>query len=511
MENRLDVILRSCIAFDITDQRDLLRDNFNNLLMCSSLEMNTSAQKSLYSFVLRFFLDNHHNPEISTVQAHFSNKNEASVIDYTFILKTRKPVYQGDFIENLRLEIRSQKKTKASVLLKEAFDIVQTGRDIVNGRETSRLFGPEDAINYVLDNSHDILSPEMGASINGNAFDPKKLEDFKLNYEQIKANPDMNQGQFSGIKQWDTHIGGLRKKELWIHAAFVSHMKSSIALNWAYNQAIHYKYNVLYYSLEMPFEQLQRILVCMHSFNDKFEQDRLELGIQTNVNEPCSLSYKFLKKGELKPNEEVFLFNRVLADLEDPEQNYGKIIIETESYNQKKGTKISDIGRVAEIHHARDPLKMIIIDHLMLLRSSEKYASRTDSLNEIVRETKQLTMKFNRDEGIGILALYQTSRDGYRKAMKEEGIYDLTAFNYSNEVEKSADIITLSFLNDELREQSRLLLQNLKSRDESLLDPFKSRIYWECRRILTCTEDGEKDDNSLDAEDLDFESALPDA
>jgi hypothetical protein len=63
----------------------------------------------------------------------------------------------------------------------------------------------------------------------------------------------------------------------------------------------------------------------MHSFHDKFEKDRLRLGIQTNVNEPCSLSYRFLKKGELKPQEEVFLYDHVLADLENPEMNYGKI------------------------------------------------------------------------------------------------------------------------------------------------------------------------------------------
>lgn len=511
MENRLDVILRSCIAFDVTDQRDLMRDNFNNLLMCSQMEMDTSAQKSLYSFIFKFFLENHHSPEISTVQAHFTSKKETATIDYTFILKSRKPVYQGDFIENLRLEIRSQKKNKASMILKEAFDIVQSGLDITKGRDTIRLSGPEDAIHHVLENCHDILVPEMGVSINGNAFDTKKLEDFKLNYEQTKANPDLNQGQYSGIFQYDNHIGGLRRKELWIHAAFVSGMKSSIALNWVYNQAIYYHYNSLYYSLEMPFEQLQRILVTMHSFHDKFEDVRLRLGIQKDRNEPCSLSYRFLKKGELKEAEEVFLFDHVLADLDDPENNYGKIIIETESYSQKKGTKISDVGRVAEIHHARDPLKMIVIDHLMLLRSTERYASRTDALNEIVRETKQLTMKFNRDEGIGVLGLYQTSREGFRKAEKEGGLYDLTAFNYSNEVEKSADIITMSYLNKELREQSRVLLQNLKSRDESLLDPFKGRIYWPCRRVLTCFDDEEgKDDSSLDADELDFESALPD-
>ena len=511
MESRIDLILRSCIAFDVTDQRDLMRDNFNNLLTCSQLEMNTSAQKSIYSFIFKFFLDNHHSPEISTVQAHFTAKKETATIDYTFILKVRKPVYQGDFIENLRLEIRSQKKTRASLILKEAFDIVQDGMDITKGRETIRLSGPEDAINHVLDSCHDILIPEMGASINGNAFDVKKLEEFRVSYEQVKANPEMNQGQYSGIYQYDSHIGGLRKKELWIHAAFVSGLKSSIALNWVYNQAVYYKYNSLYYSLEMPFEQLQRILVTMHSFHDKFEKDRIKLGIQKDINEPCSLPYKFLKKGELTANQEVFLYDCVLKDLEDPEQNYGKIIIETESYSQKKGTRISDIGRVAEIHHARDPLKMIVIDHLMLLRPNERYASRTDALNEIVRDTKQLTMKFNRDEGIGILGLYQTSREGWRKAVKEGGIYDLTAFNYSNEVEKSADIITMSYLDRELREQSRVLLQNLKSRDESLLDPFKGRVYWPCRRILTCFDDEDKDDNSLEIDDLDFESALPDA
>lgn len=510
MESRLDSILRSCIACEVTDQRDLIKDNFNNLLTCHNLTMSNSGQTSIYAFIFDFFLNNHHSPEISTVQTHF--RDNSSVVDYLFILKSRKPIYQGDFTEYLRLELRDQKKKKAAEVLKEAFEINQNGIDITKGKQTVRLVGPEDAVNHVLDNCHDILSPEMGSAINGNVFDQSKLDEFKLSYQRIKANPDANQGQYCGIRQLDEHIGGLRKKELWIHAAFVSHMKSSLALNWAYNQAIYYRNNSLYYSLEMPFEQLQRIMVTMHSFHDKFEDIRLRLGIQRDINEPCSLSYKFLKKGELSLAEERYLFEYVLEDLENKDNGYGKVFIETESYSQKSGTRISDISRKAEIYHAKDPIGMLIIDHLMLLKPNDRHANRTDALNEIVRDTKQLTMKFNKDEGIGVLGLYQTSRDGYRKAMNNEGIYDLTAFNYSNEVEKSSDIITLSYLDKELREQCRLLFQNLKSRDESLIEPFKARIYWPCRRLLTNYEDDEKGiDHTLDADSLSFEDALDDA
>ena len=66
------------------------------------------------------------------------------------------------------------------------------------------------------------------------------------------------------IQQMDEAIGGARDGELWVHAAFAGHLKTTFALNWAYNQAIWFHDNVLYFSLEMPYHQVRRWLLAPH-------------------------------------------------------------------------------------------------------------------------------------------------------------------------------------------------------------------------------------------------------
>jgi len=52
----------------------------------------------------------------------------------------------------------------------------------------------------------------------------------------------------------------------------------------------------------------------------------------------------------------------------------------------------------------------------------------------------------------------------------------------------SADIVTSSWVDDDLRAQNRVQFQCLKSRDQKPFEMFLSRVEWPCRRILTCFE-----------------------
>jgi len=50
----------------------------------------------------------------------------------------------------------------------------------------------------------------------------------------------------------------------------------------------------------------------------------------------------------------------------------------------------------------------------------------------------------------------------------------------------SGDIVTPTWLDDELKEQSRVQFNCLKSRDQEGFKPFIARVEWPCRRILSC-------------------------
>jgi hypothetical protein len=80
---------------------------------------------------------------------------------------------------------------------------------------------------------------------------------------------------------------------------------------------------------------------------------------------------------------------------------------------------------------------------------------------------------------------------------REERVYDLevggdheyqTGPLLSHNCERSADIVTATWIDEELMGQSRVQFQNLKSRDNKPFESFISRVEWPCRRILTCYE-----------------------
>jgi hypothetical protein len=60
--------------------------------------------------------------------------------------------------------------------------------------------------------------------------------------------------------------------------------------------------------------------------------------------------------------------------------------------------------------------------------------------------------------------------------------------SYANEAERSSDIVTASFVDNELRAQNRVLFQCLKARDHAPFQNFFARVEWPCRRILTSHE-----------------------
>jgi len=74
------------------------------------------------------------------------------------------------------------------------------------------------------------------------------------------------------------------------------------------------------------------------------------------------------------------------------------------------------------------------------------------------------------------------------RADKNDGKYDMAAISYANEVEKSADVITWSYLNDQLRKDGKFYMGNLKNRDNPLFERMIGKIIWQTKRIRAIEE-----------------------
>lgn len=485
----MKILLRSTMVCSPADQIKKISENVYTLVD-SGLGFESKEDTVIWNFVRDFVFANRHAPDFSTVKGHFERLRETHVVDRLQSLLSEQARTQGDF--RLRIEEKSKDRKTAQFLsaLTDAKAILTQGLEQKNGKESKFLRGPEDAASFIFQSLHSVVSPTFGSKLSGEITgDVKSYLD---NYERTANDPLAGVGQFTGIAQIDQALSGAKKKELWVHAAFTGQFKSGFAFNWIYNTAVFYGHDALLFSLEMPYEQVQRILNTMHTFHPKFRQIRMDLGIQASPTVDVGLDYKLTREGRYaigSPEHQLLVIAaNDLAECSD----YGKILIEEADPNKLDYT-MDDLRSRAEVLHSQTPFGLLIIDHAGLLASRKRFASTTDAHNEVMRDAKKLAMSFNRGEGMAVVALFQINREGYKSALKAKektGIaqYNLTHLANCNEAEKSADIITATWIDDDMKKAmpNRIQFQNLKARDDQMFETFLARIEWPCRRLLTC-------------------------
>jgi hypothetical protein len=229
----------------------------------------------------------------------------------------------------------------------------------------------------------------------------------------------------------------------------------------------------------------------MHTFHPKFKDLRFKLGLQGNPTQDLGLDYEKIRDGTLTA-EEFTLLKEAVRDFNDVSNGYGRIYIEVADPDRATFT-YADMRNRAELIYSKDPFVLLVVDHAGLVDPQEKHSSTTDRLNEVLRGLKKMAMSFNRGSGMAVVALFQINREGWKMALKRKektGIaeYDLTALSYANECERSADVVTTSWMDNDLRDRARVQYQCLKSRDTRGFDTFIARVEWHCRRILTTHE-----------------------
>ena len=266
----------------------------------------------------------------------------------------------------------------------------------------------------------------------------------------------------------------------------------------------------------MPYIQCRNLLYTMHSAHEDFREIRAQLGIQG-----LGLNYDKLRDGLLTPNEERFLKEYVVPSMNKKPtcehkgskhslnpRDYGDIHIEVADPD-KTDFNINDLRSRSELIFAKTPFNMIVCDHVGLMSPRGRHGSTTERLNEVIRDLKKLAMSFNRGMGIAVVALFQISREGYRSAEKNGGRYNLTHLSYANEAERSADIVTASWVDESLIKLNRAIFQCLKSRDQAPFDRTPVRVEFSCRRLLTDNTSIEEIESKIKSNQGDMEKITP--
>jgi hypothetical protein len=516
-------LLRSTFAAQIADDKELLLRNYQ-ALKDSGLGFEVVEDTVIWQYVQDFVTAHQHVPDFTTVRSHFEYIKEPELVDRCETLSGLPTKTRGDFLRSLEGHVQERKTRQVVEILKEASRIVQTGIVIEEGKETRNLRGPLDAVKYIMDRGHDIVAPSTGVRLYGDVTaDGDKVQ---AEYDRVEADPLAGIGQFTGIAQIDNTIRGAKRGELWTHAAFTGGLKSTFMLNWVYNQSVYYRHSSIYFSLEMPYHQCRRILYAIHSAHEKFDEARKHFGLGESLDyskirdgnldmytdEQLELMDAKLRaellNGRIDPRRPMYRFFKefVVPDFNNPKNEYGSIHIEVTDPDKSDFT-VPDLRSRSELLYAKDPdIAFLGIDHAGLMAPRKWSSSTTERLNEVLRDLKRLSMNFQRGAGIAVVDLFQISREGFKAAEKSDGQYNLTHLSYANEAERSSDIVTTTFVNDDLRSRSLARFQCLKTRDDEPFAPFYASILWPCRLMRTChdvtIEEAKAAGEKLDTKDL---------
>lgn len=430
----------------------------------SKLQWTNPADEKIYSFIRDFFSQELQIPNAKVLFDYFGKVDDLEVVER---LKDagKAPSYEGaNFNFVLRGLIEDQNKFQLLTALKEVQEVAQKGLVIGEGKDKRRIQGVKDAVLHFQRLSTELLVSEHNMRTRGDLRDA--TQEALKDYETAKANPGKAFGAFLGLNHVDTVCRGLKRGELWVHAAFTGELKSTLALNWCYNLITRYRRNVYYISLEMPFAQIRNIICVLHSAHPRWKA----MGKK-------SLDYRKVRDGELTEEEEAF-YKEVLHDFETNEE-YCRF----ELWCPEHDVNMNDIRMEAELHNKQFEIGMICIDHGGICQPVHQYRDFNIALNSVLRDAKKLALQFNQGEGLPVLMLFQINRQGKDDADKNQGRYKLRSLSHANEAERSADVVSTTYVNDELKEEGRAVMCCLKNRDNPTFPTFQLGVEFTCRRL----------------------------
>lgn len=454
-------LLRSVIDVDGSITQENLIANFQKL-MGSRIDWTQPADGRLYNYLLGYFQQRLEMPARQTLVDYFQARRDQESIERIKDLDATQPYIRTNYQHLLITTVEEQSKLKALTLLKEAQEIISKGLII----DDEKKQGLQAGVLHFSQNAHKLLIHQHNSRIQGNIReDGQEVWD---DYQTAKANKGLAWGKFTGLNEIDKIIRGIKKGEMWVHAAFSGELKTTFALNWCYNLITRYRTNIFYATLEMPYEQVRNQIYVMHSSNHRFKV----LGYEP-------LDYDKVLAGTLTDEEEAF-FKIVIDDFVNNDE-YGAFDL----WGPDDDVTTDDIKMQAELSHHKNQVGLLVIDHGGLVEPRRKKRSKdyVVELNSVLRDSKKIALHFNHGEKVPVLLLFQINREGKDQADKMEGRYKLRALSYANEAERSADYVTTTYLNEEHRKAGTTLFDCLKRRDGQFFKPFVAGIHWPTRRL----------------------------
>lgn len=430
----------------------------------AKLQWVQASDRKIFKFVGDFFSRQQDLPSSKILIEFFTKIADIETVERLKDIREATPYEGPNFSFVLRELIEDQQRTSLQAALKDTQEIAHRGLLVGEGKDKERLEGVKSAVLYFQQKAAEFLVEESTIKTRANlrAEAPAAW----VAYQKAQASPESAVGNLIGIPEIDTVCKGAKAGELWLHAAYTGELKTVTGLNWCYQLVTRWHTNVFFVSLEMPLNQLLKIVCVMHSSHHKW----VDQGFKP-------LEYRKVRDGGL--TEEEAKFYKIVLDDWHTNPGYGQF----EVWSPDHDVTIADIRSAAEVHAKEVELGFVVIDHGGIVTPGDKYKDFNIALNSVIRDAKKLALHFGQGAGIAVLLLFQINRQGKDDADKNDGRYKLRALSHSNEAERSADVVTTSYLSDELRQAGRARYCNLKNRDNPLFPPLLIGVDFATRRL----------------------------
>jgi replicative DNA helicase len=460
---------------EVPDAEDCLRNW--NAFQDHQLDSNNEADQKIIDYLKMFYNNMSAPPDMGIVREFFEKRDEIDVVDRLEEVKRAQHYIRTNLLAIIKSEHDAQQKKRLQGVLRDAANIVEHGRNLEKPLGDKKVLrGVDDAVNYIYDKLPDFTRMETGEKLEG--IPTEEGDEILEEYDKVAGSNKLAHRLLFGFEPVDSVCKGHRSGEFWVHCAFAGHLKTTVALNYAYNNCFQYGKNIFYACLEMPYVQLRRQFFIIHSAHGKFVTEWHAKDVKAGRPNPyLGLDYRKFRDGEF---DEVDYQRLRLVTQDFVANSRGKMKI----WRPKAAMpKMSEIRKAAETFHNKHGCDGIILDYLGLIAPTHRTNDYTANLNSVVTEGRWLALNFARGRTIPVLALFQMNRQGLMRAEKNDGRYDFAAISYANQIEKDADVITYTFLNDQLRADGRFYMGNLKNRDNALFERMIGKILWQCKRM----------------------------
>lgn len=485
-------VLRSIIHVDGTiDREDLQRNLFH--VAETDLEFVKNEDEEIWEYIYDYAMSYSDPPSLLTIRDYFEDQHAFEVLDRLDEIEHHDETYVKSDFENLvREKLDDQYERETQYLLKEAAHILTDGKIEGQGQDREEYEGHQDALRYILESADDLMKSGDGMEFRSNIS--RDADKMRKRFRNTIANVQNAWGRGTGLDPIDRVCRGVKPGELWLHAGYTAELKTSFALNWAYKTAFVFGWNVYYISLEMPVEKIREIIYVMHSSHPKFRKQGHD-----------PLDYRKIRdgvddEGNQITQEEIDFYHKVIDDIDrNAGKEYGEFEVECP---EAENATIPQIKNRMEMHHQSTPIHLAFLDYFGLVEPHRNLGSYYQELNMIIREAKQMCMNFANGEKLPLVALHQINREGKKEARKNDGQYTTQALADANEAERSSDVISYTYLDDDLREDNEVKIGCLKNRDNPHWDPFIARVDFRNRFIYNLINSDPTDDDNTTNFDL---------